>query len=116
MGLADEVWLAGFVANPFPYFKRASVFALSSAWEGLPTALIEALILGVPIVSTNCPSGPFEILEGGKYGTLVPVGDSGALARGIEKALSGHTPAVPNDAFLRYSVDAVLDQYIETMT
>lgn len=115
LGIAGEVWLAGFVANPFPFFQRASVFALSSAWEGLPTALIEALILGVPIVSTNCPSGPFEILEGGKYGTLVPVGDSAALARGIEDALSGHTPTVPNDAFLRYSLDAVLDQYIEAM-
>src|SRR5262249_43075680 len=83
LGIADDVMLPGFVANPFAYMARAAVFVLSSAWEGLPTVLIEALASGCPVVSTACPSGPREILENGKYGPLVPVGDDTALANAI---------------------------------
>lgn len=87
LGLEKDVALLGFVENPYRFMKRAAVFALSSRWEGLPTVLIEALILGVPIVATNCPSGPAEILEEGRWGQLVQVGDWEGMASAIERAL-----------------------------
>src|SRR5262247_769286 len=88
LGIANDVALPGFVANPFAYLARAAVFVLSSAWEGLPSVLIEALACGCPVVSTDCPSGPAEILENGKYGPLVPVGDDVTLAEGILSMLA----------------------------
>ncbi|MDP9916411.1 glycosyltransferase involved in cell wall biosynthesis [Variovorax boronicumulans] len=87
LGLVESVLLPGFAANPYAWMSRAAVFVLSSAWEGLPNALIEAMACGVPVVSTNCPSGPYEILEGGKWGRLVPVGDKDACAREIKEVL-----------------------------
>lgn len=79
----DDVHLPGFVSNPFPYMARAGVFVLSSRFEGLPGVLIQAMACGCPVVSTDCPSGPAEILEDGWRGPLVPVGDDEALARAI---------------------------------
>src|SRR5262249_18305316 len=87
LGIADDVVLPGFVTNPFAYMAHAAVFVLSSVWEGLPSVLIEALACGCPVVSTDCPSGPAEILENGKYGPLVPVGDNVALAEAIVSVL-----------------------------
>jgi glycosyltransferase involved in cell wall biosynthesis len=78
--LEEDVALPGFVENPYKYMKRAAVFVLSSRWEGLPTVLVEALALGIPVVSTDCPSGPREVLEPHEE-LLVPVGDANALAR-----------------------------------
>jgi glycosyltransferase involved in cell wall biosynthesis len=116
LGIADEVALPGFVANPFAYLARAAVFVLSSAWEGLPSVLIEALACGCPVVSTDCPSGPAEILENGKYGPLVPVGDEVRLAEAILSVLN--TP--PNRDWLRargalFAVDHVADRYLEAL-
>jgi glycosyltransferase involved in cell wall biosynthesis len=74
LGVTDDIALPGFVENPFAYMARASVFVLSSAWEGFGNVIAEALACGCPVVSTDCPSGPAEILEHGKYGPLVPVG------------------------------------------
>ena len=87
LGIAEDIDLAGFIQNPFAFYSRADLFVLSSAWEGLPTALIEAMGCGCPVVSTDCPSGPQEILEGGRYGTLVQVGDQQAMAEAIEANL-----------------------------
>jgi len=83
LGVAEEVALPGFVENPYKYMKRASVFVLSSRYEGLPNVLIEAIAMGVPVVSTDCRSGPREILMGGAAGPLVAVGDAEGLAREI---------------------------------
>ncbi len=83
LGLDEDVSLPGFVDNPYAYMARSAVFVLSSAWEGLPTVLIEAMAVGTPVVSTDCPSGPAEILEGGKWGKLVPVGDIEKIAKAI---------------------------------
>ena len=91
LGIADDVALPGFVANPLPYMREAAVFALSSLYEGLPTVLIEALFCGCPVVSTDCVSGPREILEDGRYGHLVPVGDDAALAEALAATLT-HPP------------------------
>jgi glycosyltransferase involved in cell wall biosynthesis len=87
-GLGGDVRFPGFVRNPYQYMHRAAVFVLSSRFEGLPTVLIEALACGCPVVSTDCPHGPREILEGGRWGRLVPVGDVEALASAIEQTLA----------------------------
>ena len=85
---ASEVELPGFVSNPFAYLSRCGVYVLSSRYEGLPGALIEAMACGAPVVSTDCPSGPREVLEDGRWGLLVPVGDVDALAKAINTMLT----------------------------
>lgn len=83
LGLEEDVSLPGFVDNPYAYMARSAVFVLSSAWEGFGNVLVEAMAVGTPVVSTDCPSGPAEILEGGKWGKLVPVGDVEKIAKAI---------------------------------
>ncbi|MEX0661272.1 MAG: glycosyltransferase [Balneolaceae bacterium] len=87
LGIKDSVELIGFKPNPFSYLSKASLFVLSSIYEGLPGSLVQALACGCPVVSTNCPSGPAEILENGKYGKLVPVGNVDALTKAILESL-----------------------------
>jgi glycosyltransferase involved in cell wall biosynthesis len=116
LGIAEDVVLPGFVANPFAYMARAAVFVLSSVWEGLPSVLIEALACGCPVVSTNCLGGPAEILANGEYGPLVPVGDDAALADAILWVLS--TPPDRNRLrarAARFSVDYAADRYLEVL-
>jgi len=72
MGLESSVHFFGFQANPYKYLSRAKVFALTSLYEGIPTIVIEALLLGIPVISTDCKTGPREILEDSEYGILVP--------------------------------------------
>ena len=86
-GLTDRVSLPGWVENPFAFMAQASLFVLSSRWEGLPTVLVEALACGCPCVSTDCPSGPTEILLNGEIGPLVPVADDAGLAETMERML-----------------------------
>lgn len=92
LGVSKDVDFPGYVQNPFAFYRRASVFVLSSMWEGLPNALIEALACGCPVVSTDCPSGPSEILDGGRFGALVPVGDPTEMADAILATLSDPPP------------------------
>ena len=85
--LHAQVTLVGFRANPLPYFRQADLFCLSSLYEGMPNALVEAMLCGVPVVATDCPSGPREILMDGRFGRLVAPGDWQALAAEIEDAV-----------------------------
>lgn len=110
--LTSDVSLPGATTNPYAYMARATAFVLSSRWEGLPTVLIEAMSCGAPVVATDCPSGPREILADGRYGALVPVGDVHALAAAMEDALDGKLAPPPVESWRRYSIDAVVDEYI----
>lgn len=86
-GLNEYVDFAGFQENPYPFYRHADLFCLASIYEGFGCVLMEALACDLPVVSTDCPSGPREVLDGGKYGTLVPPGDPRALATAIENVL-----------------------------
>lgn len=88
LGVGDTVTLPGFVANPHAVVARAAVFALSSRWEGFSLCLAEALAVGTPCVAFDCVAGPSEVLDGGRYGRLLPAGDVDALADAVRVHLS----------------------------
>lgn len=112
LGVANDVALPGFQENALAYLAGSAVFVLSSAWEGLPTVLIEALAVGTRVVSTDCPSGPREILQDGRLGALVPVGDAPALAAAILDAVERPANAIPSDALIPFTRDAAVDHYL----
>lgn len=114
--LDQDVQLLGFVENPYAYLSRADLFVLSSRWEGFPNTLLEALACGTPVVSTDCPSGPAEMLVGGRYGRLVPVGDAETLANAIMITLD----KPPQSEFLKqraegFSVEVIGGQYYDLL-
>jgi len=116
LGVAADIAYPGFAGNPYSYLARARLFVLSSAWEGSPNALTEALVLGVPVVSTDCPSGPRELLAGGRYGTLVGVGDDVALAQAMAATLDAPLPAaVLRRAVADYTVEASACAYLAAL-
>ncbi len=112
LGIEEDVALPGFVPNPYPYMKRAGVFVLSSRWEGLPTVLVEALAVGTPVVSTDCPSGPAEILEGGRFGPLVKQGDEKALAHAVLHTLQQPRSPVQAHVYERFTIEYALKHYV----
>jgi glycosyltransferase involved in cell wall biosynthesis len=116
LGLRDSVDLPGWAANPYPYLRRASLVVLSSVWDALPTVLIEALALGTPVVSTECGAGPREILDGGRYGPLVPPQDPQALAAALARTLAD---PLPRETLVqggqRYEVGRNADLYLQLM-
>ncbi len=117
LGIAQDVAILDFVANPYALMARSAVFVQSSRWEGLPTVLIEALALGLPIVATDCPSGAREILRDGRYGTLVPIGRADAMARAIEAALGwqGAAPALPESWLQQFQLETAVQRYSEVL-
>jgi glycosyltransferase involved in cell wall biosynthesis len=116
LGIADIVRFAGFDPNPHRCIAAADVFALSSAWEGFGNVLVEALAAGVPVVSTDCPSGPREVLEHGRFGTLVPVGNSAALASALLRAGQQQVDQNELAAHLRkFESRPVASQYLDVM-
>jgi len=115
LNLDDDVSMPGFVENPYAYMRRASLYVLPSRWEGLPTVLIEALYCGPPVIATDCPSGPREILADGRHGLLVPVGDVTALTQAIESGLAGRIPRPTAESWRPYSLEVIVDQYINLL-
>jgi len=112
--IADRVHIAGSVPTALPYIARADLFVLSSRWEGLPGVLIEALACGTPVVSTDCPSGPKEILMQGEYGPLVPMGDVAALAAAMSQVLRAPPdPAKLKERGSAFTSEAAVRRYLE---
>lgn len=116
LGSSGTIDLPGFQPNLYSWLARADLFVLSSAWEGSPNVLTEALALGVPVVATDCPSGPREILADGRYGLLVPVGDSSALATAMQATLAQPLPAeVLQQAVADYTQSASARGYLDAL-
>ncbi|HTO79858.1 MAG TPA: glycosyltransferase, partial [Methylocystis sp.] len=116
LGIADKVLLPGARPNPAPYYKSADLFVLSSNFEGFGNVIVEALSFGLPVVSTDCRSGPAEILENGRYGRLVPVGEAAALAQAMLDSLD----ARPNMEALKrraadFSPERMADQFLRAL-
>lgn len=114
LGLQKRVSMPGFVADPYPWFRSADLFVLSSQWEGFGNVIVEALECGVPVVSTDCASGPAEILDNGRYGKLVPISDPDALATAMAGSLA---EPFDRDILIKraqmFSVRAISDQYLD---
>ncbi|MGA8281375.1 MAG: glycosyltransferase [Desulfobacterales bacterium] len=116
LGVAKDIDLPGFEPNPYPFMAHAAMLAMSSRWEGLGFVLIETLALGTPVVSTDCPSGPREILDGGRYGRLVPVGDAERLARAMAETLLNPPPAAfLQEAARPYEIERSTSAYLTAM-
>lgn len=115
LGVSPDVSLPGFIPNPYPFMARAAAFVLSSKWEGLPGVLIEAMYCGAPLVATDCPSGPREILLDGRYGRLVPVGDTNAMANAISEALENKIPPPPEESWQPFEQEFVVNQYLDAL-
>lgn len=114
--LEDHVNLHGFVDNPYAYMKQADLFVLSSRFEGLPTVIIEAMACGCPVVSTDCPSGPREILNHGEYGKLVPVENPEALAEAILQSLSDeHDLSKLEERTEQFEEKRIIDEYLSLL-
>lgn len=112
----SDVDFPGFVENPYAFLSRASIFVSTSRWEGLSNVLIEALAFGIPTIATNCPEGPKEVLDNGKYGYLVPVGDEVA----ISKAILEHFNNPPSSEFIKhgskqFNFDACCESYLQVI-
>lgn len=116
LSLDDMVEFAGWVSNPYPYIKAANLVALSSRSEGFGRILAESLALGTAVVSTDCPGGPREILDDGRFGPLVPVGDAGAFAAAIRQVLD-HPPDRKqlSRRGMDFSVDNSIHEYLRVL-
>lgn len=115
LGLSGKAFLAGFQDNPYAWLARADLFVLSSRYEGLPTVLVEALALGVPVLSTRCEHGPEELLRGRLAHRLVPVGDIQALANGMLMALTAGREPVDPESWLPYEFNRAVDNYAKML-
>jgi glycosyltransferase involved in cell wall biosynthesis len=116
LGIESSLKLVGFRPNPYAFYARAHVFALSSLVEGFGNVLVEALACGAHIVSTDCPHGPREILEGGRWGRLVAVGDEGAFSDALTEALD--TPRPGSRQVRRaeaFGVRSAADEYLRLL-
>jgi glycosyltransferase involved in cell wall biosynthesis len=116
LGIQRYLLMPGFTNNPYPVISHADCFVLSSLWEGSPNVLTEALALGTPVVATDCPSGPAEILRNGYYGPLVPMGDAGAMAQAIIGVLKNpHPRKFLQRASEEYTIDRSVTNYLKAL-
>lgn len=113
LSVAEDVCFYGFDPNPFRFMARSDVLVLSSVREGFPNVLVQAMACGCSVVSTDCLSGPREILDGGRYGALVPVGDEPKLAEAILRTLEGDRKVVPQDWLDQFRAEYISQQYLK---
>jgi glycosyltransferase involved in cell wall biosynthesis len=117
LGVSDQVSMPGLVDCIYRYMHHSDVFALSSRWEGLSLVLIEAMGCGTPVVSTDCPSGPAEVLESGKYGPLVPVGSETELSKAIIERLENPISSEKlRDRARDFSIESATESYLSLLT
>lgn len=113
LGVEDDIVFWGFDDNPYPYMRAAAVLVLSSRWEGFSNVIVEAMACGTPVVSTDTPFGPSEILDSGRFGPLVPIGDEHRMAEAIKEVLAGNH--LPSDTLRaraeEFSVSRMADEY-----
>jgi glycosyltransferase involved in cell wall biosynthesis len=115
-GLADKVIIPGPAPDAAPYYRSADLFVLSSDYEGFGNVIVEALTCGLPVVSTDCRSGPAEILENGRYGRLVPVGDAAALTQAMLESLDAtHDREVLMRRAQDFSPERIANQYLRLL-
>ena len=115
LGLQTDVAMFGFVDNPYTYMAHSAAFVLSSAWEGFGNVIAEALAVGTPVVSSNCDSGPAEILANGKYGELTPVGDIKAMAEAILSVLAGNIKQVDTHWLNQFKLETCAKKYLQVL-
>lgn len=116
LGLQSRIRMPGYMTDPSPYFRAAELFVLSSDYEGFGNVIVEALSAGLPVVSTDCPDGPGEILDDGQFGILTPCGDARALALAIERSLtSSVNSARQRQRAEEFSEDVAVGQYLDAM-
>lgn len=116
LGVAERVCLPGFVSNPYPTLARADVFVHAARLEGSPVGVMEAVALGRPVVSTDCPSGPREILDSGRIGRLVPVGDAEAMTHALAAMLDDAPAAdIIRAGAEPFTLEASTDAYLRTL-
>lgn len=113
LGVGDSVELPGHISDPYPFMKGASVFVLSSLYEGFGNVLVEAMACGTPVVSTDCPGGPREILDNGVWGKLVRVGDSESMAKAILETLQLERGPDVMARASRFTVRGAADEYLK---
>lgn len=112
LGIKDDIDFPGFTINPYRYMSRAGVFVLSSLREGFPNVLVEAMASGCPVVATNCPHGPPEILANGTFGRIVPMRDVDKMAEAISQTLDAPIPAERmRERALEFTADRALERY-----
>jgi len=118
LGIASHVHFLGYAANPLAYMRHAAVFVLSSIAEGFGNVIVEARACGAPVISTDCPHGPSEILARGRYGTLVPIGDVNALGDAIAASLSRPKPGMSaelKEHLQLFSIETIGRQYMSKL-
>lgn len=109
--MSDQVALLGHVDNPLPLMRAADALVLASEREGFSIVLVEAMACGTPVVSTDCPHGPAELLDAGRYGHLVPVGDAAAMSRAMLSVLAGDARPAPQVWLAQFTLDRALNSY-----
>ncbi|AUC97855.1 MULTISPECIES: glycosyltransferase [Bradyrhizobium] len=118
LGISDRVHFLGYSPNPLAYMRGADVFVLSSIAEGFGNVIVEALASGTPVISTDCPHGPSEILAGGRYGTLVRVGDDAQMAQAIIETISSSKQPMPEDLdehLKRFTIETIGERYLDCL-
>jgi glycosyltransferase involved in cell wall biosynthesis len=113
LGMSNQISLPGFVDNPYSFMKKSSLFVLSSRFEGSPNVLVEAMACGTPVVSTDCPSGPKQILKDGKFGLLVPVDDYKKLSDAMNQSIHLKKDEIYVNKLQKRAMDYHVDRSVE---